>query len=164
MKNSNRKRNCWNADATCFLYFYWLQKYSLRLEQVWIFVTVFYRCKTDQKNYAKKMVKKHRLFFVFGCNMKSNGIVAAQHPKSTRKRRQIKKQQQGHLVHFGEAMHQLILFEIWSLTCWCETMKNNFLPSNLSSYWVDDLANYWFPRLPGLIVLLLVVFSGGWNR
>ena len=42
----------------------------------------------------KKMVKKHLLFFVFGCNMKSNGIVAAQHPKSTRKRRQIKKQQQ----------------------------------------------------------------------
>ena len=38
--------------------------------------------------------------FVAGCNMKTNGIVAAQHPKSTRKRRQIKKQQQGHLAHF----------------------------------------------------------------
>ena len=37
-----------------FFYFYWLQKYSLRLEQVWIFVTVFYRCKTGQKNYAKQ--------------------------------------------------------------------------------------------------------------
>ena len=38
--------------------------------------------------------------FVAGCNMKTNGIVAAQHPKSTRKRRQIKNQQQGHLAHF----------------------------------------------------------------
>ena len=50
----------------------------------WIFVTVF-------EIMQNKMVKEHLLFFVFGCNMKTNGIVAAQHPKSTRKKKTNKK-------------------------------------------------------------------------
>ena len=151
---------CW---CHMFFYFHWLQKYSLRLEQVWIFVTVFFiDAILTKKIMQKKMVKKHLLFFVFGCNMKSNGIVAAQHPKSTRKRRQIKKQQQGHLAHFWRSYAPAD--PIWNMISYLLVWNDEKLPSNLSSYWVDDLANYWFPRLPGLIVLLLVVFSGGWNR